>query len=119
MTALADTGERFVRPKDFSAAGFLQSAFGVMTGSGDYEVLVEFDAWATDLMRGRVWHDSQVVAPLEAGRSIFRVRVSCLDEVGRWVLGWGAHAKVIEPAELAEQVVLTACEIGQRYRVPV
>ena len=63
-------------------------AFGIMRGTQDHEVLVEFDTWATDMMRGRVWHDGQVVAPrVSAGAGW--VRVSCLDEVARWVVKRG------------------------------
>ena len=116
MVDLVDTGKAFERPGDFSADRYLASGFVSMTGSGDYEVLVEFDRWATDIMRGRRWHASQVVAELPDGRSVFGVRVSCLDEIERWVLSWGGHAMVIEPRELQHRVLETLGKIVARYR---
>jgi hypothetical protein len=32
-----------------------------MKGKGDYQVVVEMDAWLTDILRGRHLHPSQVV----------------------------------------------------------
>lgn len=83
---------------------------------GSCEVLVEFDARATNLMRGRRWHEHQVVAELEDGRSIFSVKAVSLDQVEPWVLSWGAHARVIEPVELKERVVRAVGQMGARYR---
>jgi hypothetical protein len=61
----------------------------VMSGRGDYEVVIEFDAWATDQLRGRLWHSSQQVTELPGGGSRLRMRLSGLEEVERWVLSWG------------------------------
>ena len=46
-------GRVYTRPKDFDPDKHLKGSFGVMSGDGDYEVVIEFDAWATDLLQGR------------------------------------------------------------------
>jgi hypothetical protein len=51
-----------------SSNEFLQKSFGAMTGDDDYE------AWATDKVRGRRWHPDQVVTELADGRSVFACR---------------------------------------------
>ena len=89
-----------------------------MTGNGDYEIIIEFDSWATDIMRGRKWHQTQQTTQLPGGASRFRVRVSCLDEVERWVLSWGAHANVIRPAALADRLAQIARTLCLRYARP-
>lgn len=116
MVGVRCTGLRFERPVDFNADEFLRKSFGAMTGTGDYEVILVFDAWATDTMRGRRWHPNQVVTELADGRSVFCVRVSCLEEVERWVLSWGGHARVIEPRELVHRVLQTMAEAEAGYR---
>lgn len=58
------TVERFVVPDDFSPDKHLKGSFAVFKGKGDYEVVVDFDAWATDLIRGRRWHASQELVEL-------------------------------------------------------
>ena len=40
--------ERFVRPKNFDPKRHFDQSFGVMAGKGDYEVVIEMDAWLTD-----------------------------------------------------------------------
>lgn len=86
-----------------------------MSGDGDYEVVIEFDAWATDMLQGRAWHSSQKVTPLPGGGSHMQFRLSAMEEVERWILSWGAHANVIKPAALAERVGKTAAELARRY----
>jgi proteasome accessory factor B len=116
MVGVRCTGVRFERPVDFSADEFLEKRFGAMTGGEDYEVIVVFDAWATDNMRGRRWHPDQIVAELADGRSVFCMRVSCLEEIERWVLSWGSHVRVIEPSQLVDRVLQTMAEAEATYR---
>jgi predicted DNA-binding transcriptional regulator YafY len=109
------TGKTFSRPVGFNVEEYLGTAFGVMSGDRDYEAVIEFDAWATDVMRGRRWHTTQQAVELPAGGSQFHVRVTCLEEIERWVLSWGAHATVVRPRELADRLASTARNLVQRY----
>jgi len=111
-------GEAFQKPKEFSVAKYLRGSLTVMNGRGDYEVVIEFDAWATDQLRGRLWHSSQQVTELPGGESRMRMRLSGLEEVERWVLSWGAHATVIQPELLAERVGKIARTLAGRYETP-
>ena len=43
--------ERFEVPKDFNAKNCFDRSLGVMTGPGDYEVVIELDPWLTDVLR--------------------------------------------------------------------
>jgi predicted DNA-binding transcriptional regulator YafY len=52
----------------------------------------------------RHWHDSQKFIPLEDGGAIMELQVANLWEVKRWLIGWGADAKVIEPQSLLSEV---------------
>ena len=111
-------GEAFEKPKEFNVAKYLRGSLTVMNGQGDYEVVIEFDAWATDQLRGRLWHSSQQVTELPGGESRMRMRLSGLEEVERWVLSWGAHATVIQPELLAERVGKIARTLAGRYETP-
>lgn len=114
-TVLAGT---FQKPKDFSVAKYLRGSLTVMSGRGDYEVVIEFDPWATDQLRGRLWHSSQQVTELPGGESRMRMRLSGLEEVERWVLSWGTHATVIQPQLLVERVGAIARALAGRYEMP-
>lgn len=115
MSGSTLVGEAFQKPKDFSVENYLRGSFTVMKGQGDYEVVIEFDAWATDQLRGRLWHSSQRVAEIPGGGSHMTMHLSGLEEVERWVLSWGAHATVIKPATLAQRIGKVVQELASRY----
>jgi predicted DNA-binding transcriptional regulator YafY len=115
MRAVTLTRKRFPRPRDFSVGEHLQGSFTVFKGKDDYEVVVEFDAWATDLLRGRRWHASQELTELKDGCSRLRFRLNSIEEMERFVLSFGTHATVIRPKELMARVERTARELTRRY----
>lgn len=115
MNGGAVLSEPFQKPKEFNVAQHLRGSLTVMSGRGDFDVVIEFDAWATDQLRGRLWHSSQQVTELPGGESRLRMRLSGLEEVERWVLSWGAHATVIQPQLLAERVGVIARTLAGRY----
>ena len=49
------------------------------------------------------------------GVSQLRLRLSCLEEIGQYVLSWGTHATVLGPEALMERVARTAAELAGRY----
>jgi predicted DNA-binding transcriptional regulator YafY len=59
MGRLELTSQRFIKPAEFNLERYLQGSFTVMKGAGNYDVHIEFDPWAADLVRGRVWHRSR------------------------------------------------------------
>lgn len=111
----AATGERFAKPKTFDPDKYLAGSFTVMKGEEQHEVIIEFDAWGTDLVRGRQWHSSQVLVETASGGSRLTMRLNSLEEIERWVLNWGVHARVIGPAALRERVAKTAAAVAGMY----
>lgn len=92
------------------------TSFGVFAGKDDFEVVIEFDAWAADLLHGRRWHPSQEVIEFPKGGLRMRLRLNNIEEVERWVLGWGKHATVIRPAMLAKRIEQAAADLLRKYR---
>ena len=111
----AVTNERFTKPKDFDPDKYLAGSFTVMKGDAEHEVEIEFDAWAADLVRGRQWHSSQTLTELPNGGSRLRMRLNGLEEIERWILSWGTHARVVGPALLRERISKIATAVGQLY----
>lgn len=109
------TGKRFPRPPDFNADEYLKGSLTVHRGQRDYEVVVEFNPWATDLIRGRKWHESQQLHELPNGGSRLSMRLNSITEMERWVLSWGAHATVIRPRALALRIARAGRELTLRY----
>jgi proteasome accessory factor B len=102
------TGRAFVRPPKFSLEKRLRDSFGVLTGPGEFEVIIRFDELAADYIREKRWHSSQQLTELEDGGVQLRLKLSSLAEIQRWVLSWGGRAVVLAPVELAESVKAAA-----------
>ena len=65
--------ERFTRPRAFNPDEYLRGSLTVFKGQDDYEAVVDFDAWATDLVRGRRRHATQESTELPEGCSRLRL----------------------------------------------
>jgi len=104
IASIALTGKSFQRPRGFSVATHLQHSFGVHSGQHEYAVKIQFDALAADYIREKKWHASQQVKELDNGSIELRLQISSLVEVQRWVLGWGGHARALEPPSLVASV---------------
>jgi predicted DNA-binding transcriptional regulator YafY len=108
------TGVTFVLPHKFSLEKRLRDSFGVLTGHGEFNVVIAFDELAADYIREKRWHPSQQLTELEDGGVQLRLKLSSLAEVQRWILSWGGRAAVLAPAELAESVKAAARAILQQ-----
>lgn len=107
----------FERPKDFCIEKYLKGSFGIFTGDDDFEVVIEFDAWAAALVRERKWHPTQQLNELPDGRARLTLRLVSLPEIERWVLSWGAHATVIRPDALRNNLREVASDLVARYEL--
>ncbi len=105
------TGKTFARPARFSLEKRLHDSFGVVSGAGEFNVLIRFDEFAAGYIREKRWHPSQKLRERKDGGVELQMKLSSLAEVQRWVLSWGGHAKVIAPRELAATVEEAARKI--------
>jgi proteasome accessory factor B len=108
--------ERFALPKKFDINEYLRGSFNVFKGGEDYEVVIDFDSWAADLVRGRKWHSSQELTELPGRQLRLRMRLNSIEEAERWVLSWGTHATVVRPQALAARLCHTAIDLQDRYK---
>ncbi|HWA25962.1 MAG TPA: WYL domain-containing protein [Lacunisphaera sp.] len=117
MKGLSATQCKFVRPDDFSPEKHFGKAFGAFVGTGDYRIVIHFSASAADQVRERFWHESQETRDLSDSRLEFTVQLGGLDEILKWVLGWGDKAEVIAPEEFRRLVAEQAETTAKLYRV--
>lgn len=116
MAGVAVSETTFVRPADFSPEKFFASALGVLGGERDYRVVIRFSGAVADRIREREWHESQNLRELRNGGLELTLRLGALQEIERWVLGWGAAAEVIGPKELRERIKQTAGALTKAYQ---
>jgi predicted DNA-binding transcriptional regulator YafY len=108
----------FKRPADFDIQKYLSGSFGIFKGKDDFEVVLELDAWAADVLRGRRWHPSQQIVELADGAMRVTFLLDNLEEIEPWVLSWGGHATVIRPKRLQDRVAAAAAAVVARYADP-
>lgn len=98
------TNRTFSIPDDFDFESYMGSHFGIMTDEEEYAVKIRFSADQAPYVTERTWHSQQQIAQNSDGSIVLSFPTNSLFEVKRWILSWGADAKVLEPAFLVEQV---------------
>ncbi|HET7815365.1 MAG TPA: WYL domain-containing protein [Candidatus Baltobacteraceae bacterium] len=118
LTVLAQT---FTKPQSFNVEDFAGSSIsGVLGGGGaTTEVRVRFaPRVAKAAIAARVVAD-RAVTRLADGSVEIAYAVADLDELTRWVLGWGAQAEIVAPPEARGRIQLLISEIATKYELPV
>lgn len=105
---------KFTVPESFNLSAYLHGEFGVAPPS-KARLLVEFEARVADLVRAKKVHPAQRVAVTSDGRIRVSVPFGDRERAIAWVLGFGDAAKVIEPAELAEELRETLMAAAAKY----
>ena len=115
LTRIADlrpTGRHFERPAHFSLDEHLADSFGVFSSPTAERVRLRFDAFSARLISEREWHASQVTETMVDGSLELSMQIGVSPEVERWVLGWGAHVEVLQPASLRAAIAHTAARVA-------
>ena len=101
-------------PKERIGTEVFANSLGVNTGEPE-RVEIEFEPRVAPFVRARVWHPSQQVRDGNNGRIVLSLDV-CHDWALRnWILGWGAFARVISPAALADEIRADLNAAAARY----
>lgn len=109
MTDVEVLAKRFQRDPTFDPAAHSRTGFGVWSYAADaepFDVCIRFTGWAARVVAERNWHATQEIKTLKRdGSEIeFRARLCGLEEITRWVLSHGRHARVLAPKKLREAV---------------
>ena len=106
----------FVKPADFNVEEYAAASIsGVMHSADLTEIRVRFDARvAKAAVAARVVAERQI-ARSDDGSVEIAYRVADVDEVVRWVLGWGAQAEILTPSSARERIAALASDIGGKY----
>jgi predicted DNA-binding transcriptional regulator YafY len=102
---------------DFSIGRYLEQSFGVFAKptKTKHTIHIVFDSFAAPLVQERQWHPSQKITQLRDGRIELSLTLGNLEEVERWILSWGSHARVVAPPELRERIANTVSTLANSY----
>jgi predicted DNA-binding transcriptional regulator YafY len=110
-----DKHERFSRDPGFSPETYLAQSFLAERGDNAVEIVVWFDAYQAHYIRGRQWHPTQQLEEHDDGSLTLRFRSGALNEIRRWAMSYGRHARVVAPISLAQEVAAEARALAQIY----
>lgn len=94
----------FTIPIDFDLDTFLEDSWRLFKGSEEHDIVLRFDPALGPLLLNARHHPGEEVETMANGTLEYRVRLSSLEEIARWVLGFGGKARVVGPEELVQQV---------------
>jgi predicted DNA-binding transcriptional regulator YafY len=108
--------QTFVRPNDFNVEAYAAGSIsGVLHNEQTTEVRVSFaPRVAKAATAARIVADFHVEHRADGSTEI-AYRVADVDELVRWVLGWGAQAEILGPDTVRVRVAAVAAEIAKKY----
>ncbi len=79
------------------------------------KVELKFNKNRADFIKGNKWYVNEEIEELENGEVLFKVYVESLQEIKRWILGFGKDVQVLEPKELKFQLIEEISELNKIY----
>lgn len=97
------TDNTFTYPKDFDPEALLDRSFG-MFYDDPLEVTIWFSADQARYIRERQWAQEQKITEQSNGSITLWMKTSGWYDVKKWILSFGADARVLEPLRLQEKI---------------
>lgn len=88
--------------RDFNFKDYLGKAFKIYKGNTQNITLL-FDSFEANWIKERIWHSSQETKELPQGKLLFKIKAN-LEEIKRWIIGYGSSVQVLGPESLKEEV---------------
>jgi predicted DNA-binding transcriptional regulator YafY len=109
------TDDPYTIPPRFDLERFLAQAWARERGPDRREVWLRFSARIAPDIRDTVWHRSQRLVSLDDGRIDLHLIIDGLDEIRRWVLGFGDQVEILDPPELRDRIHEVAMRMARHH----
>lgn len=117
-----DVLDETVSSRSAMARKALDRAFRLWYRDQVEHVVIRFMSEAAGEIRERTWHPSQRLVDDREGAVYLHLDIAAPEELERWLLGFGANARVIEPKRLADRIQAThqqAAKVGSVVQAAV
>lgn len=108
--------QTFVQDPSFNAKDHLAMIFQHEVGAVPLDVQIWFDCKTAPFIRERRWHPTQELYEQPDGSVILKIFVRGLNDLKRWVLGYGKGAIVLSPPELVDLVQEEITAMNEQYK---
>lgn len=106
--------ETYHLPADYTVHSYLRDTFSLTRGK-EYIVEIQFFHPASIWVAEKLWLPTQKIVALKNDSILFKARVDGLEDIKKWVMGFGRLARVLKPQELVDQIIQETCEIRKLY----
>lgn len=113
---IAETGEHFEIPADFSLSKHIDPSFGIWNNPEqpeEYELL--FAPSLVNYITEREWHKDQQVRTNEDGSVTLIFKTNQKQQARSWVMGFGTAVRVVRPEWLSEAIAVEAARVLEMY----
>jgi predicted DNA-binding transcriptional regulator YafY len=90
-------------------------SLGPYAGGKSEHVEVEFSPAVAPYIEEREWHKSQQLSRLDDGAVVLKLDVAVDFSLRSWILGFGHHARVLQPSHLALEMLEEFEEAREQY----
>jgi proteasome accessory factor B len=119
ISAVLPIGQSFQRPADFDVGRWFQQSWGVeaLVGSSreENEVHIHFAASVAPLIEHARHHPSESKARRSDGSLDYFVTLGPLEEIARWIVGFGGNAVALAPPFLVDRVCAIAAGAARAH----
>jgi predicted DNA-binding transcriptional regulator YafY len=115
IMSVEHTNVTFLPDPDFSLEAHKRDSQLFAAEAPSVEIVAEFDKYAAHWIRLKKVHPSQEVLERSDGSLEVSFRVSSMENIMRWILSFGEHARILAPLELQERVRRTIGRMNYLY----
>lgn len=108
------SSELFARDHRFTPDEFFRSSWDVYSGE-PVKVRLRLTGKAAAVVSNGQRHPSEKISKRKGGVVEYAVTVAGIEEISRWIIGFGGEAQVLAPPELAERIRGMADEVRRNY----
>lgn len=108
------TSDTFVRQDHVTPDEYFEGSWSIYSGE-PVEVVVEFKGSAARVVSTTTHHPGEEIEPLGDGRVRYTVVTRGIEEIQRWILGFGDEAEVISPQEMRRNLLEIGRFLSGRY----
>jgi predicted DNA-binding transcriptional regulator YafY len=108
-------GPRAAAPDTFNLESYIRTQFLPVGDEGEATLKTVFDADVAEHLREAPLNKDQVMEDLNNGKVQITATVHCNMQLIWWLLGFGGHVEVLEPACIREKIAKIAGDIHRIY----
>lgn len=115
ILSVESTNTSFIPDPDFTIERHMRDSQLFAAEAPPIQIVAEFDKYAAHWIRLKPVHESQQVIERADGSLEISFKVASMENIIRWVLSFGEHARILAPLELQERVRRTISRMNYLY----